>query len=151
LRYAYLITCTEVIKDSNGQVVELRCTYDPATRGGNTPDGRKVKSTIHWVSAAHALPAEVRLYDNLFVKENPNEVEEGHDFTENLNPESLQVLPDCKVEPSVRDAEPGTKFQFERLGYYCVDRNSGSELVFNRTIGLRDTWAKIEKRGASGG
>jgi glutaminyl-tRNA synthetase len=146
LRYAYLITCKEVIKDSSGRIVELRCTYDPATRGGNTPDGRKVKSTIHWVSAAHALPAEVRLYDNLFVKEDPNEVEEAHDFTENLNPDSLQVLHDCKIEPSVRDAEPGTKYQFERLGYHCVDRDSGHKLVFNRTIGLRDTWAKIEKR-----
>jgi glutaminyl-tRNA synthetase len=150
-RYAYLITCKEVVKDNSGRIVELRCTYDPATRGGNTPDGRKVKSTIHWVSAAHALPAEVRLYDNLFLKEDPNEVEEGHDFTENLNPDSLQVLPDCKVEPSVRDAERGTKYQFERLGYYCVDRGSGNKLVFNRTIGLRDTWAKIEKRGSLGG
>ncbi len=148
LRYAYLITCKEVIKDSSGRIVELRCTYDPATRGGTTPDGRKVKSTIHWVSAAHALPAEVLLYNNLFLKEDPNEVEEGHDFTENLNPDSLQVLHDCKIEPSVRDAERGTKYQFERLGYYCVDRNSANKLVFNRTIGLRDTWAKIEKRGA---
>ena len=128
LRYAYLITCKEVIKDSSGRIVELRCTYDPATRGGNTPDGRKVKSTIHWVSAAHALPAEVRLYDNLFLKEDPNEVEEGHDFTENLNPDSLQVLHDCKIEPSVRDAERGTKYQFERLGYYCVDRDSGAQI-----------------------
>jgi glutaminyl-tRNA synthetase len=150
LRYAYLITCKEVIKDSSGRVVELRCSYDPATRGGNTPDGRKVKSTIHWVSAAHALPAEVRLYDNLFLKEDPNEVEEGHDFTENLNPDSLQVLPDCKIEPSMRDAEPGTQYQFERLGYYCVDRDSSQKLVFNRTIGLRDTWAKIEKRAKIG-
>ncbi|HEY8226220.1 MAG TPA: hypothetical protein VIG25_13145, partial [Pyrinomonadaceae bacterium] len=150
LRYAYLITCKEVIKDSSGRIVELRCTYDPATRGGNTPDGRKVKSTIHWVSAAHALPAEVRLYDNLFLKENPNEVEEGHDFTENLNPDSLQVLHDCKIEPSMRDADPGTKYQFERLGYYCVDRDSGPKLVFNRTIGLRDTWAKLEKRATIG-
>ena len=150
LRYAYLITCKEVIKDSRGRVVELRCTYDPATRGGNTPDGRKVKSTIHWVSAAHALPAEVRLYDNLFLKEDPNEVEEGHDFIENLNPDSLQVVHDCKIERSVREAEPGTKYQFERLGYYCVDRTSKHKLVFNRTIGLRDTWAKIEKRGTIG-
>jgi glutaminyl-tRNA synthetase len=145
-----LITCNEVIKDSDGRVVELRCTYDPATRGGTTPDGRKVKSTIHWVSAAQALPATVRLYENLFVKEDPNEVEEGQDFTENLNPESLQMLDECKIEPSVRDAEPGTKYQFERLGYYCVDRDSRDELVFNRTIGLRDTWAKIEKRATSG-
>jgi glutaminyl-tRNA synthetase len=150
LRYAYLITCTEVIKDSSGRIVELRCTYDPATRGGNTPDGRKVKSTIHWVSAAHALPAEVRLYDNLFLKEDPNAIEEGHDFTENLHPDSLQVVHDCKIEPSVRDAAPGTKYQFERLGYYCVDRDSGQRLVFNRTIGLRDTWAKIEKRATTG-
>jgi glutaminyl-tRNA synthetase len=151
LRYAYLITCKEVIKDSSGRIVELRCTYDPATRGGNTPDGRKVKSTLHWVSAAHALPAEIRLYDNLFVKEDPNDVEEGQDFTANLNPDSLQVLPDCKIEPSMRDAEPGTNYQFERLGYYCVDRDSGEhKLVFNRTIGLRDTWAKIEKRATKG-
>jgi glutaminyl-tRNA synthetase len=150
LRYAYLITCKEVIKDSSGRIVELRCTYDPATRGGNTPDGRKVKSTIHWVSADHALPADVCLYDNLFLKEDPNEVEEGSDFTENLNPDSLQVLHDCKIEPSVRDAKPGTKYQFERLGYYCVDRDSGHKLVFNRTVGLRDTWAKIEKRGTVG-
>jgi len=150
LRYAYLVTCREVIKDSSGRIVELRCTYDPATRGGTTPDGRKVKSTIHWVSAAHALPAEVRLYDNLFLKEDPNDVEAGHDFAENLNPDSLQVLHDCKIEPSVRDAEPGTKYQFERLGYYCVDGESGHKLVFNRTIGLRDTWAKIEKRGTVG-
>jgi glutaminyl-tRNA synthetase len=151
LRYAYLITCTEVIKDSSGSIVELRCTYDPATRGGNTPDGRKVKSTIHWVSAAHALPAEIRLYDNLFVKEDPNDVEEGREFTANVNPDSLQVLQDCMIEPSVRDAEPGSKYQFERLGYYCVDRDSSDKLVFNRTIGLRDTWAKIEKRATTGG
>jgi glutaminyl-tRNA synthetase len=151
LRYAYLVTCKEVIKDSSGSIVELRCTYDPATRGGNTPDGRKVKSTIHWVSAAHALPAKVRIYDNLFLKEDPNEVEEGQDVTENLNPDSLQVLHDCKIEPSVKDAESGTKYQFERLGYYSVDRDSGPNLVFNRTIGLRDTWAKIEKRGPGGG
>jgi glutaminyl-tRNA synthetase len=109
-----------------------------------------VKSTIHWVSAAHALPAEVRIYDNLFSKEDPNEVAEGQDFTDNLNPDSLQVLHDCKIEPSVRDAEPGTQYQFERLGYYCVDRHSAEKVVFNRTIGLRDTWAKIEKRATSG-
>jgi glutaminyl-tRNA synthetase len=151
LRYGYLVTCTEVIKDSSGSIVELRCTYDPATRGGNTPDGRKVKSTIHWVSAAHALPAEIRLYDNLFVKEDPNDVEEGQEFTANVNPDSLQVLHDCMIEPSVRDAEPGSKYQFERLGYYCVDRDSSDKLVFNRTIGLRDTWAKIEKRATTGG
>ncbi len=135
------------MKDAEGNVVELHCTYDPATRGGNTPDGRKVKSTIHWVSAAHAVDAEVRLYDNLFTKENPNEVEEGQDFTANLNPNSLEVLTDCKVEPSLRDAATGARYQFERLGYFCVDPDSSSEkLVFNRTIGLRDTWAKIEQR-----
>jgi len=147
LRYGYFITCNSVVKDAAGNPVELHCTYDPATRGGNAPDGRKVKSTIHWVSAAHALDSEVRLYDNLFTKENPNEVEEGKDFTANLNPNSLEVSAGCKVEPSLRKAEPGSRYQFERLGYFCVDRDSAREkLVFNRTIGLRDTWAKIEKR-----
>ena len=147
LRYAYLITCQRVVKDDNGKIVELHCTYDPATRGGNTPDGRKVKSTLHWVSAPHALDAEVRIYDTLFTKEDPNDVEEGQDFTANLNPNSLEVLHGCKIEPSLRNAEPGTQYQFERLGYYCVDRESvADKLVFNRTIGLRDTWAKIEQR-----
>jgi len=147
LRYAYLITCQSVVKDESGKVVELHCTYDPATRGGNTPDGRKVKSTIHWVSAPHALDAEVRVYDTLFTKEDPNDVEEGQDFTANLNPNSLESLGGCKIEPSLRDAEAGAQYQFERLGYYCVDRESGGgKLVFNRTIGLRDTWAKIEQR-----
>ncbi|MGH9840841.1 MAG: glutamine--tRNA ligase/YqeY domain fusion protein [Blastocatellia bacterium] len=148
LRYGYLITCQRVVKDAGGNIVELRCTYDPATRGGNTPDGRKVKSTIHWVSAAHALDAEVRLYDNLFTKEDPNEVEEGQDFTANLNPNSLEVLTCCKVEPGLREATPGTRYQFERMGYFCVDPDSAAgKPVFNRTIGLRDTWAKIEQRG----
>jgi len=147
LRYGYLVTCTNVIKDSGGNVVELRCTYDPATRGGNTPDGRKVKATIHWVSAAHAADAEVRLYDNLFAKENPNEVEEGQGFTANLNPNSLEVLSECKVEPSLRDAGAGSRYQFERLGYFSVDPDSSpGRLVFNRTIGLRDTWSRIERR-----
>jgi glutaminyl-tRNA synthetase len=147
LRYGYLITCQSVVKDADGNVVELHCTYDPATRGGNTPDGRKVKSTIHWVSAAHAVDAEIRLYDNLFAKENPDEVEEGQDFTANLNPHSLEVLTGCKVEPSLRDAVPGTRYQFERLGYFCVDPDSApGKPVFNRTIGLRDAWAKIEQR-----
>jgi glutaminyl-tRNA synthetase len=147
LRYGYLITCQSVMKDAEGNIVELHCTYDPATRGGNTPDGRKVKSTIHWVSAAHAVDAEVRLYDTLFAKENPDEVEEGQDFTANLNPNSLEVLSGCKVEPGLRDVAPGTRYQFERLGYFCVDADSaGGEPVFNRTIGLRDTWAKIEQR-----
>jgi glutaminyl-tRNA synthetase len=148
LRYGYFITCKEAVKDAAGNVVELHCTYDPATRGGNAPDGRKVKSTIHWVSAPHAVDAEVRLYDNLFVKENPNEVEEGRDFTANLNPNSLEVLTGCKIEPSLRDAEAGAGYQFERLGYFCVDPDSTpGRPVFNRTIGLRDTWAKIEQRG----
>jgi glutaminyl-tRNA synthetase len=147
LRYGYLITCQNVVKDAEGNIVELHCTYDPATRGGNTPDGRKVKSTIHWVSAAHAVDAEVRLYDNLFTKEDPNETEEGQDFTANLNPHSLEVLTGCKVEPNLRDAVAGTRYQFERMGYFCVDPDSTTgKPVFNRTIGLRDTWAKIEQR-----
>jgi glutaminyl-tRNA synthetase len=148
LRYAYFITCNSVLKDADGNVVELHCTHDPATRGGNAPDGRKVKSTIHWVSAAHAVDCEVRLYDKLFTRENPNEVDEGQDFTANLNPASLDVLSDAKLEPSVRDAVTGTRYQFERLGYFCVDRDSTpASPVFNRTVGLRDTWARIEKRG----
>ena len=147
LRYGYLITCQSVVKDAEGKVIELHCTYDPATRGGNTPDGRKVKSTIHWVSAADAVDAEVRLYDTLFTKEDPNEVEEGQDFTANLNPNSLEVLTGCKVEPGLRNAAPGTQYQFERMGYFYVDPDSvPGKPVFNRTIGLRDTWAKIEQR-----
>jgi len=147
LRYGYLMTCNSVIKDADGNIVELHCSYDPATRGGNTPDGRKVKSTIHWVSAARAADAEVRLYDNLFTKEDPGEVEEGQDVTSNLNPNSLEVLKGCKVEPSLRDAAVGARYQFERLGYFCVDSDSESgKLIFNRTIGLRDTWSKIERR-----
>jgi len=147
LRYGYLVTCTSVVKDAGGNVVELHCTYDPATRGGTTPDGRKVKSTIHWVSAAHAVDCEVRLYDNLFAKENPNEVEEGREFTSNMNPNSLELLTTSKVEPSLRDAPAGALYQFERLGYFCVDPSSASgKIVFNRTIGLRDTLAKVEKR-----
>jgi glutaminyl-tRNA synthetase len=147
LRYAYFITCTDVIKDENGEVIELRCTYDPASRGGSSPDGRKVKATLHWVSAAHALDAEVRLYDHLFNKENPLEAEEGQDFTANLNPHSLQVQTGCKLEPSLTDAQPGTTYQFERQGYFCVDSKHSrpDHLVFNRTVTLRDTWAKIEK------
>lgn len=148
LRYGYFVTCRDVIKDASGDVIELRCTYDPATRGGNAPDGRRVKSTIHWVSAAHAVDAEVRLYDNLFTRENPNEVEEGQDFTAHLNPGSLELLQGCKLEPGLRDAPPGSRFQFERLGYFCVDKDSTPDLpAFNRTVALRDTWAKIEKRG----
>jgi glutaminyl-tRNA synthetase len=147
LRYGYLITCRSVVKDADGNVVELHCTYDPETRGGNTPDGRKVKSTIHWVSAAHAVDSEVRLYETLFTKENPDDVEEGQDFTANLNPNSLEVLTGCKVEPGLRDAAPGALYQFERMGYFSVDSDSAAgKPVFNRTIGLRDTWAKIEQR-----
>jgi len=146
LRYAYFIKCTDVVKDENGRVVELHCTYDPATRGGDAPDGRKVKSTLHWVSAAHSLEAKVRLYDHLFTKENPNDVGEGKDFKSNLNPNSLELLTSCRVEPSVADAKPLSRYQFERLGYFCVDTDSSSEkLVFNRTVSLRDPWAKIQK------
>jgi glutaminyl-tRNA synthetase len=146
LRYGYFITCTGAVKDEKGQVVEIHCTYDPATRGGNAPDGRKVKSTIHWVSALHAIDAEVRLYENLFAVENPNEAPEGKDFTANLNPHSLEVLTGAKLEPSLRGAAAGSRYQFERLGYFCVDKDSTAEkLVFNRTVALRDTWAKIEK------
>jgi glutaminyl-tRNA synthetase len=151
LRYGYLVTCTSVVKDEKtGEVVEVHCSYDPATKGGNTPDGRKVKSTIHWVSAAHALNAEVRLYDNLFTKEDPNETEDGQDFTSNLNPNSLEILTNSKLEPSLAGAVAGSRYQFERLGYFCVDPDSASgALVINRTVALRDTWAKIEKRGKS--
>jgi glutaminyl-tRNA synthetase len=148
LRYGYFVKCTDFKKDDAGNVVEVSCTYDPASRGGNSPDGRKVKSTIHWVSAAHAVDSEVRLYETLFTKENPNDVEEGQDFTANLNPNSLQVLTNCKLEPSIRNAAAGTRYQFERLGYFCVDKDSTAERpVFNRTVGLRDAWAKIEQRG----
>ncbi|MGQ9780076.1 MAG: glutamine--tRNA ligase/YqeY domain fusion protein [Bacillota bacterium] len=144
LRYAYFIKCTDVIKDENGNIVELRCTYDPETRGGRAPDGRRVKATIHWVSAAHAIPAEVRLYDRLFTKENPAEEE---DITACLNPKSLEILTDCRLEPSLAGAPVGARYQFERLGYFCVDPDSTPErLVFNRTVELRDSWAKIEKK-----
>ncbi len=145
LRYAYFITCKSAVKDpTTGQVIELRCTYDPATRGGNAPDGRKVKGTIHWVSAQHALNAEVRLYDHLFAKSEP---EEGGDYLANLNPKSLEVLKDCKLEPSLAGAAPGSKYQFERLGYFSVDFRDSKpgQPVFNRAVTLADTWAKIEK------
>ncbi len=147
LRYAYLITCTGVVKDSSGRIVELRCTYDPATRGGDAPDGRKVKSTLHWVSATHAIEAQIRLYENLFINENPDTAEEGKDFTTNLNPESLEILSSCKLEPCLANAKPESRYQFERLGYFCVDsdRTSDGKLIFNRTATLRDTWAKIQK------
>jgi glutaminyl-tRNA synthetase len=146
LRYAYLITCTNVVKDGQGNIVELRCTYDPATRGGDAPDGRKVKATIHWVSAAQALPAEVRLYDRLFLKENPDDVDEGQDFLASLNPHSLEVLPGCRVEPGLAAAKAGDIFQFERQGYFCVDPDATRDKpVFNRSVSLKDEWAKIEK------
>ena len=146
LRYAYFITCADVVKDENGEVIELHCTYDPATRGGDAPDGRKVRGTLHWVSAAHALPATVRLYDRLFLKQDPNDVPEGADFTANVNPNSLQTLTNCRVEPSLADAAPGTRYQFERQGYFCVDPDSSpGGLVFNRTVSLRDSWARIER------
>jgi glutaminyl-tRNA synthetase len=146
LRYAYFIKCTDVVKDNNGNITELHCTYDPKTRGGDAPDGRKVKATLHWVSAKDALKAEVRLYDNLFTKENPDETEEGQDFTANINPQSLKVLEDCFVEPSVKNIKALERLQFERLGYFCVDKDSTEDkLVFNRTVTLKDTWAKIRK------
>ncbi len=150
LRYGYFVTCTGVVKNDRGEVVEVHCTYDPATRGGNNPpDGRKVKATIHWVSAPQALNAEVRLYENLFTCENPNHVEEGgRDFTDNLNPLSLEVLAQCKLEPSLAESAAGSRYQFERLGYFCTDRDSSpGKLVFNRTVALKDTWAKIENKG----
>ncbi|HZI57931.1 MAG TPA: glutamine--tRNA ligase/YqeY domain fusion protein [Verrucomicrobiae bacterium] len=147
LRYGYFITAQSVVKNAQGEVVEVHVTYDPATRGGNAPDGRKVKSTIHWVSAAQAIPAEVRLYDNLFSKEDPNDVEEGKDFTANLNPNSLEVVTDAKLEPSLRGAGPGTRYQFERLGYFCVDPDTRPEaLVLNRTVALKDAWARKQTK-----
>ena len=151
LRYAYFITCVDVIKDERtGEVVELRCTYDPTTRGGDAPDGRKVRGTLHWVSAAHAIPVEVRLYEHLFLKPDPTDVEEGKTFKDYLNPNSLRVLNPCYVEPSLANAKPGERFQFERVGYFCVDSGDSKpgSPVFNRTATLRDTWAKIQKRGA---
>jgi glutaminyl-tRNA synthetase len=147
LRYAYFVTCTDVIKDDDGKIIELRCTYDPATKGGNAPDGRRVKATLHWVSAAHALPVEVRLYDHLFATENPYEVEEGGDWLNNRNPDSLKVISPAWLEPSVASANPGDLFQFERLAYFCLDPDSTADkLVFNRTVTLRDAWAKIKKK-----
>ncbi len=150
LRYAYFITCNSVVKDADGNVTELHCTYDPATRGGDAPDGRKVKATLHWVSAQHAIKAEARLYDHLFMKPDPDDVEPGGSYFDNLNPNSLEVKT-CCVEPSVAGTAPGTRYQFERLGYFCVDTDSTADkLVFNRTVTLRDTWAKIEKTMGKG-
>jgi glutaminyl-tRNA synthetase len=150
LRCAYFITCQEVIKDAAGQVVELRCTYDPATRGGDSPDGRKVKATLHWVSAAHAGSAEVRLYDRLFSIEDPENDEAGKTFLDHLNPNSLEVLGGCQVEPSLVGAARGSRFQFERLGYFYVDDDSAPGApVFNRIVSLRDTWARIAQKAES--
>jgi len=147
LRYAYFLTCREAVKDEAGEIVELRCTYDPATKGGNAPDGRKVKATIHWVSAAHALGAEIRAYDNLFTEETPGA---GGDFLDDLNPDSLTTLEDCRLEPSLAEARPGETVQFERQGYFCLDPDATAErLVFNRTIGLRDSWARLRKQQAA--
>jgi len=151
LRSAYFVKCVEVVKDGQGKVVELRCTYDPATRGGDAPDGRKVKATLHWVSADHAVPAEVRLYDRLFTKENPDEADEGRDFLANLSPNSLEVLSGCWVEPSLAGAKAGSIYQFERQGYFCVDPDStDGQLAFNRAVSLKDEWAKIEKNQRAG-
>jgi glutaminyl-tRNA synthetase len=149
LRYGYFITCVDVVKDEKtGEVVELRCTYDPETRGGNAPDGRKVKATLHWVSAEHALQAEVRIYSHLFVKENPADVKDGEDFIDYINPDSMEILDNCRLEPSLGDIEPEDICQFERLGYFCADRYDCTKerLVFNRTVTLRDTWARLKKK-----
>ena len=148
LRYAFFVKCVSVVKNDAGEILEVHCTYDPATRGGNAPDGRKVKSTIHWVSAAHAADAEVRLYETLFAKEDPSQVAEGEDFLANLNPKSLEVVPAAKVEPGLTNPPEAGRYQFERLGYFCVDADSApGKPVFNRTVALKDAWAKIEKRG----
>ena len=147
LKFAYIIKCEEVIKDASGNIVEVRCSYDPETKSGAAGEGRKVKGTLHWVSAQHAVKAEVRLYDRLFRGENPENVEEGKDWKSNLNPDSLTVLTDCLVEPALKDSKPGMRYQFMRTGYFTTDRDSSTgKLVFNRTVGLRDTWAKIEQK-----
>jgi glutaminyl-tRNA synthetase len=149
LRYAYLITCREVVKDpATGQIVELRCSYDPETRGGDAPDGRKVKGTLHWVSARHGLAAEVRLYETLFSRPDPANRAEGEELADLLNPHSLEVVSEAWVEPSLGEAAPGERFQLERLGYFCVDPDSrGGDLVLNRTVTLRDSWAKVAGKG----
>jgi len=150
LRNAYFVTAKSVVKDAQGNVVEVHCTYDPASRGGNSPDGRKVKSTMHWVSAAHAIPAEIRLYDKLFTKADPYDLEEGQDVLDNLNPNSLEVLSGAKLEPSLASAKLEDRFQFERVGYFCLDPDSApGKLVFNRTLALKDSWARIEKKASA--
>ncbi len=148
LRYAYFVNCTEVIKDANGEITELRCTYDPASKGGNSPDGRKVKATLHWASADHAVDATVRLYDHLFSVENPNKVKDGQEWTDTINPDSLQILEGCKLEPALAELAPGERVQFERLGYFCADNkdHSAGTPTFNRTVTLRDAWAKEQKK-----
>ncbi|MEO0205915.1 MAG: glutamine--tRNA ligase, partial [candidate division WOR-3 bacterium] len=144
LRYAYYVKCVDVVKDKDGNVIELHCTYDPKTRGGDSPDGRKVKATLHWVSANHCIEGEVRLYDRLFKTADPDE---GGDFLKNLNPDSLKVLTGCKLEPALKNVKPEEFFQFERLGYFSVDKDSKPEkLIFNRSVTIKDTWAKIEAR-----
>jgi glutaminyl-tRNA synthetase len=152
LRYAYFVRCTGVAKDAAGNVVDMHATYDPATRGGDSPDGRKVKATIHWVSADHAIDAEVRLYDHLFTKDDPTDVPDGVDWKSNISPNSLEILSDCKLEPSLASARPLDRFQFERLGYFCVDPDSApGRPVFNRTVTLKDAWAKVQKAEGKGG
>jgi glutaminyl-tRNA synthetase len=147
LRNAYYVTCTDVVKDGDGKVVEIRCSYDSETKGGSAPDGRKVKGTIHWVSAAHALDAEVRMYDYLFTKEDPGDVEEGQDFMANLNPDSLVILADAKVEPGLAETQTGDRYQFMRKGYFCTDPDTAEgKLVFNLTVSLRDSWAKVQQQ-----
>ena len=150
LRNAYFITAKSVVKDESGNLVEVHCTYDPASRGGNSPDGRKVKSTMHWVSARHAIPAEIRLYDKLFTNPDPFDFPEGGDIFDNLNPDSLEIVSDAKLEPSLASAKPGDRYQFERVGYFCADPDSTADkLVFNRTLPLKDTWARIEKKAGA--
>jgi glutaminyl-tRNA synthetase len=150
LRNAYFVTAQSVVKDAAGVIVEVHCTYDPASRGGNSPDGRKVKSTMHWVSAAHAISAEIRLYDKLFAKADPYDLEEGQDVLDNLNANSLEILTTAKLEPSLATAKLEDRFQFERVGYFCIDPDSvPGNLVFNRTLALKDSWAKIEKKSGA--
>jgi glutaminyl-tRNA synthetase len=150
LRNAYFITAKSVVKDAAGNIVEVHCTYDPASRGGNSPDGRKVKSTIHWVSATKAIAAEIRIYERLFTKSDPGNLEEGESFLDNLNPNSLEIVSDAKLEPSLASAQAGDRYQFERVGYFCVDLDSKpGKLVFNRTLPLKDSWARIEKKAGA--
>jgi glutaminyl-tRNA synthetase len=150
LRNAYFITARTVVKDSHDRIIEVHCTYDPASRGGNSPDGRKVKSTMHWVSAPHAISAEIRIYEKLFLKPDPSDIAEGEDVLSNLNPNSLEILADAKLEPSLAKAKLEDRFQFERVGYFCLDPDSTPQkLVFNRTLPLKDSWAKIEKKAGA--